>query len=98
VVNGAAALDCVGDKLVFLVHKENAEMLFLLVRHGGVAIIHQARPVIEDGFAHDLLFDGAQRYGADGLYGDGCVLGYTVDLGKFVMRGRHELGQAAKTL
>ena len=44
VVHGALLLHLVGHQLVFPVKKENAELLLVLERHGGAAILEDQSP------------------------------------------------------
>ncbi len=65
VVDRAGALDFIADQLVLFVEEEDAEMLARFMRHGGMAIIHEACPVIEDGLAFEVL---AEEAGGEGVY------------------------------
>jgi len=44
VIDGADLLDLVGDELVALVEKQDAELLLVGERHGGAAIVEHGRP------------------------------------------------------
>ena len=44
VIDGAGLLLLVGDEVVALVEKQDAEVLLAFERHGGAAIVEHARP------------------------------------------------------
>ena len=56
-------------------------MFFFLVRHGGVAIIHQTCPRIENRFAFEVLAHHTRGKGFNGFDGGGGVFGDAVNAG-----------------
>ncbi len=95
-VDRALLLHLVGDHLVALVEKQDAELLLGLEAHGGPAIVEDLLPGRQDRPLQHLALNETQGGGAHQLDLGGGRLAEPRHLLEQILRGVHRLGEGAE--
>ena len=95
-VDGADLLHLVGDQLVALVEKQDAQLLLVGERHGGVAIVDDRTPRRQHGAALEPAAREILRRRLDDLEFGHHRVAHPRDLGETLRRGGHHFRERAE--
>ena len=98
VVNRAERLFFIGDKDVFAVKEQNAEMFGFPVRHGGMTIVQHSVPTGDDVGLHHSRAGQTVRSGLDDFQFLNHSTSNTLNLGQSFVGGRQNAVEVAEFL